>query len=69
MGELANILAGALAVNLFGKDVVCQIGIPVVAIEAGRLAEDHLTHSTCRVNLLTEEGYGLAVALTAQGGA
>ena len=69
VGELANILAGALAVNLFGKDVVCQIGIPVVAIEAGRLAEDHLTHSTCRVNLLTEEGYGLAVALTAQGGA
>jgi hypothetical protein len=54
---------------LFGKDVVCQIGIPVVAIESGRLADDRLNQSTCCVNLLTEEGYGLAVALTAQGGA
>jgi hypothetical protein len=57
------------AVELFGKDVVCQIGIPVVAIETGRAASDRLAKATCRVNLLTEEGYALAVALTAQGGA
>jgi CheY-specific phosphatase CheX len=69
VGELANILAGALAVDLFGKDVVCQIGIPMVATETGRAASDRLAKATCRANLLTEEGYALAVTLTAQGAA
>jgi len=73
VGELANILAGALAVDLFGKDVVCQIGIPAVAIESGRVASDRLTKASCHANLLTEEGYALAVALivvpTTAGGA
>ena len=66
VGELANILAGALAVELFGKDVVSRIGIPVVAVETGRAVSDLLVKSTCRANLLTEEGYVLAVALTAK---
>jgi hypothetical protein len=65
VGELANILAGGLAVELFGKEVVSRIGIPVVAIETGRAAGDCLAKATCRTNLLTEEGYTLAVALTA----
>jgi hypothetical protein len=68
VGELANILAGALALDLFGKNVVCKIGIPVVAIESGRAVGEHLAKSTCRANLETEEGYALAVALIAQGG-
>jgi len=66
VGELANILAGALAVELFGKDVVCNIGIPVVTIATGDAVGDCLAKSTCQANLLTEEGYALAVALTAQ---
>ncbi len=69
VGELANILAGVLAVELFGKDVVCRIGIPTVAIESGRAAAARLAQSTCRTNLVTEEGYALAVALTPKGGA
>ena len=67
VGELANILAGALAVDLFGKSVVCKIGIPTVAIESGRAVGERLAKSTCRADLLTEEGYALAVALTGQG--
>jgi hypothetical protein len=67
-GELANILAGALAVELFGKDVISRIGIPVVATESGRAVGERLAKSTCRANLLTEEGYALSVALFAQGG-
>jgi hypothetical protein len=47
----------------------CQIGIPVVAIESGRAVADRLAQSTCRANLLTEEGYALAVALVTKGGA
>ena len=69
VGELANILAGALAVEVFGKDVVCDIGIPVVATETGRAASDRLAKATCSANLLTDEGFALAVGLTAQGGA
>jgi len=68
VGELANILAGALAVDLFGKSVVCKIGIPTVAIEPARAVGERLAKSACRVNLETEEGYALAVALIAQGG-
>jgi len=64
VGELANILAGALAVELFGKDVVCQIGIPAATVETARAVSDRLAKATCRANLLTEEGYALAVALT-----
>ena len=69
VGELTNILAGALAVELFGKDVVSRIGFPAVTLETARAVGDRLAKSTCRANLLTEEGYALAVALTAQGGA
>ena len=69
VGELANILAGALAVDLFGKDVVCHIGIPEVSVEPGHTAGDRLAKADYRANLLTEEGFTLAVALTAQGGA
>jgi len=69
VGELANILAGALAVELFGKDVVSRIGIPVVTLETARAVGERLARSTCWANLLTEEGHALAVALTAKGGA
>ena len=64
VGELANILAGGLAVELFGKDVVSRIGIPVVAIETAGAVGNRLGKAACRVHLLTEEGYTLAVALT-----
>jgi hypothetical protein len=64
VGELANILAGGLAVELFGKDVVGRIGIPVVAIETAGAVAIRLAQAACRVHLLTEEGYALAVALT-----
>jgi len=67
VGELANILAGAMAVELFGKDVVCNIGIPVVSIETGGTVGECPAKFTCRADLLTEEGYALAVALTGQG--
>jgi hypothetical protein len=67
VGELANILAGALAVQLFGKEVVCNIGIPAVSIETESVVGDGLAKCTCRADLLTDEGYALAVALTLQG--
>ena len=67
VGELANILAGTLAVEVFGKDVVCHISIPVVIVEPGRTLASRLAKSTCRANLITEEGHLLSVALTAQG--
>ena len=67
VGEMTNILAGALSVEIFGKDVVCHIGIPVVAVEPGRTLASRLAKSACRANLVTEEGYLLSVALGPQG--
>ena len=67
VGELANILAGALAVELFGKNVICRLGIPTVAVESGSAVGECLAKSPCRVNLETEEGYVMAVAVLAKG--
>ncbi|HEX7596962.1 MAG TPA: chemotaxis protein CheX, partial [Polyangia bacterium] len=43
VGELANMVAGLVAVDLFGPDVVCKIGVPQVLPEQGL---DHDTHFT-----------------------
>lgn len=65
VGELTNILAGSLAVEMFGKDVVTRIGIPAVTAEPAYVAQDRLAGCACRVRFVTDEGHGLAVAISA----
>jgi hypothetical protein len=67
VGELSNILAGAIAVEIFGKDEICHIAVPEVDVQSGTALAAHLAKSTFRLNFLTEEGYALSVALTARG--
>jgi hypothetical protein len=63
VGEMANMLAGTLAVELFGKDVVCRIGVPKTIEETGAEHEAHAGKAFCRVSLKTEEGQRLDACL------
>ena len=65
VGELANMVAGILAVEIFGRDVVCRIGVPEVGPEQGLDHDTHFTNTPCRVSLNTEEGYRIDASLAA----
>jgi hypothetical protein len=69
LGELANMVAGALAVEVFGHEAICHIGIPEVAVESTLDSIAALAATTCKTIVLTEEGHHLAVMLCAGAGA
>jgi hypothetical protein len=56
VGEMANMLAGVVAVELFGKDVVSRIGVPKITQAAGADHDAFAAKAVCRSSLLTEEG-------------
>jgi hypothetical protein len=67
VGELANILAGSVAIEFHGARTICKIGIPVVAIEPGQLFGGTLAKATRNCHFVTEEGAHLAIALIPRG--
>lgn len=67
VGEMANMLAGILAVELFGADVVCRISIPKTHTETGAEHNAHAALAFCRASLNTEEGQRLDVCLVKVG--
>lgn len=56
VGEMANMLAGIVAVELFGKNVVCRIGVPKVTRGSGADHNAFAAKAVCRSSLRTEEG-------------
>lgn len=67
VGEMANMLAGLLAVELFGKDVICRIGVPRTDEETVDQHTAHAAQAFCRVSLKTEEGHRMDVCLAQAG--
>lgn len=65
VAELTNILAGSLAIEMFGKEVVARIGLPVVTAEPAYTVQDALAKCPCRVGFVTDEGHGLVVGISA----
>ncbi len=63
IGELANMLAGGLAAEIFGKGVISKITIPKVTQETRAEHLKHLEGVTCRIALITEEGFRLDASL------
>jgi hypothetical protein len=63
VGELANMLAGAVAVEVFGHEMICHISIPEVALEVGQSVAPAPEPDACRTVLLTEDGHCLSVVL------
>lgn len=63
VAEWSNILAGALAVEFKGGVGACHIGVPVVKMETGPQVARLLDRATCKVNVVSEEGGRMAVAL------
>jgi CheY-specific phosphatase CheX len=68
VGEMANILAGALAVE-FTQSGPCRIGIPSLSFEPGAKIGAALATAERKANLVTENGTHLAVALMRGGAA
>jgi hypothetical protein len=63
VGEMANMLAGPVAVDLFGKDVVCRIGVPLVTQGSGADYDAFAAKAFCRTSLKTEDGHRVDVCL------
>lgn len=63
VGEMANMLAGTLAIELFGQDVLCRIGTPKTFEETGAEHDAHAGKAFCRASLKTEEGHRLDACL------
>ncbi len=64
IGELANMVAGTLAAELFGRDVISKIGVPRVLQEARADHQQHVSAAAWHVSLITEEGYRLDASLS-----
>jgi CheY-specific phosphatase CheX len=67
VGELANILAGTLAVELSEISAQVSIGIPVVKKEFGATIWKELSKASQRADLLVEDGTRLSIAIKQQG--
>ena len=63
VGEMANMLAGVVAVDLFGKDVVCRIGVPTITRGSGANHDAFAAKAFCRSSLKTEEGHRIDACL------
>lgn len=63
LGELANMVAGALVVELFGKETHCRIGVPVIRTVDPKDRPPTSPRESCSVVFLTEEGRRLDVSL------
>jgi hypothetical protein len=63
VGEMANMLAGTVAVELFGKDVVSRIGVPKVTQASGADHDAFAAKASCQSSLQTEEGHRVDACL------
>jgi len=61
LGELVNIMAGALTERLFGTNQLCQIGIPVTSTVSPDAHQSELEASTCWVSLLGDDEHRIDV--------
>ena len=63
LGELVNMVAGALVVDLYGERSVCRLGVPAIrTVDAARYRRENQV-APGSVVLITEEGRRLDVSL------
>jgi chemotaxis protein CheY-P-specific phosphatase CheC len=67
VGEMANILAGALAAEFHGPEGPCRIGIPTLTLDSGAKIQAALAAAERKASFTTENGSRLAVFLTPEG--
>jgi hypothetical protein len=65
LGEIVNIIAGALLEQLYGA-APCALGLPAVARIASRAHEETLSGASCAVCFITDEGGRLDAACLAR---
>jgi CheY-specific phosphatase CheX len=67
VGEMTNILAGALAVEFHDRAGPCRIGIPSLSLESGATIRAALGAVERKASFTTENGSRLVVFLTREG--
>ncbi len=70
LGELANVLAGSLVVELYGDEVPCRLGVPAIRTLSPADYRRKAPGEACSVVLVTEEGrrFDAALRTAARGG-
>jgi hypothetical protein len=63
IGELANILAGSLAVEVYGTNTICRVGIPEVALETSDQIQACWMAAARRIHFVTDEGQHVLLML------
>jgi hypothetical protein len=63
IGELSNILAGSLAVEVYGTNTICRVGIPKVALETSEDIHARWKAAARRIHFVTDEGQHLLMML------
>jgi hypothetical protein len=69
MGELLNMIAGTLAVELFGEESTCQLGLPRVRRILPEAHERSLAEACAVATLVEEEGRRIDLCAEVRGGA
>ncbi|GEJ59227.1 chemotaxis protein CheX [Anaeromyxobacter diazotrophicus] len=69
VGELLNMVAGALLVELFGPEAKCLLGLPRVERVAPAQHEGELAHADAVATLVEEEGRRIDLSARLPGGA
>ena len=69
VGELLNMVAGALLVELYGPDAQCLLGLPRVERVAPARHEGELTGADAVATLVEEEGRRIDLSVRLTGGA
>jgi CheY-specific phosphatase CheX len=67
VGEMANILAGAVAVEFHDLAGPCRIGIPSLSLESGAKIRAALGLAERKVSFATENGSRLVILLAREG--
>jgi hypothetical protein len=67
IGELLNMIAGVVVVELFGEDAACQLGLPRVRRIRPDAHVRTLATATAAATMVEEEGRRIDLALTSAG--
>ncbi|MFL5264646.1 MAG: chemotaxis protein CheX [Anaeromyxobacteraceae bacterium] len=67
IGELLNMIAGVVVVELFGEDAACQLGLPRVRRIGPDAHARTLATATAAATMVEEEGRRIDLALTSAG--
>lgn len=68
LGELLNIVAGAVLERLFGAQELCRVGVPVMENLSSATHQVALEQSACWVSLVGDDEHRIDISVDVEGG-